>query len=168
MPTSNYSAACSAGAAFGLLSFLSRTVTGIIATIQISTSTGEISNIFGVFKHVWPEPVTVTDDEYEQIERRYQNLWARSWEAMLPWMDCVVTCFNCCCYCNPWISREYGRELREMVEESRQEMNQITQGMIPLDDLEAGLSTTERWQQRVDILVDGWPRTIHTASMPAM
>lgn len=55
-----------------------------------------------------------------------------------------------------------------MVEESRQEMNQITQGMIPLDDLEAGLSTTERWQQRVDILVDGWPRTIHTASMPAM
>jgi hypothetical protein len=74
MPISNYHAACSAGAVFGLLTWLSRVMTGIPAMIQITTEYGKVSNVFGIVESMTPDPIIVTKEEYMAMKRGLASL----------------------------------------------------------------------------------------------
>lgn len=71
MIISNYSGASSAGAVFGTLSFLSRAITGCINLIH-KKGPGRVTNVFGVYELVQPEPVAISEQEYLAF---MQPLW---------------------------------------------------------------------------------------------
>ncbi|KAK2009830.1 hypothetical protein LZ32DRAFT_608127 [Colletotrichum eremochloae] len=69
MPISNYHAACSAGAVYGTLTFLSRTMTGCVALCRLRATDGKVSDIFGVWEVVLPDKIVVTEEEYLRMQR---------------------------------------------------------------------------------------------------
>jgi hypothetical protein len=99
MPISNYHAACSAGAVFGTIAWLGRAMTGLVAMVQITTDGGRASNVFGVWEVVNPDPVLVTAEDYETMQRglgRFFAAWFRDAPRMARRM---LKAFTCCCGC---------------------------------------------------------------------
>jgi hypothetical protein len=76
IPISNYRAACSAGAVFGTLAFLARAITGIIVLIQL-TRPDHITTIFGRFELVTPEPIILSEEEYQTMEKTKRRMMAK-------------------------------------------------------------------------------------------
>ena len=66
MYISSYSAACSAGAVYAILTFLSRVITACITCIQ-TTSNSKTHNVFGTYEWYQPEPVVITEEEYRHM-----------------------------------------------------------------------------------------------------
>ncbi|KAH6645153.1 hypothetical protein BKA67DRAFT_542130 [Truncatella angustata] len=100
MPISNYRAACSAGAVFGTLAWLARAMTGIVAMVNITTEDGKVSNVFGVYELVTPDPVLVTEDEYEAMQRGVAGVLSGFFSGFLSSgpkiMRRFLGCFTCC------------------------------------------------------------------------
>ncbi|CZT12430.1 hypothetical protein WAI453_001787 [Rhynchosporium graminicola] len=67
-PISNYHAAASAGALFGTLTFLARLITGIVA-FRYRPASGRASTIFGKYEMIYPEPIIMTEEEWEAKNR---------------------------------------------------------------------------------------------------
>lgn len=72
MPISNYHAACSAGAVFGTLTFLARAITGIIVFINRPLS-GKARTIFGVYEWIQPDPLILTEEEWNARNRMMEK-----------------------------------------------------------------------------------------------
>ncbi len=76
MPISNYRAACSAGAVFGTLTFLARAITGIIACIQVIRP-DHITTVFGRYELIIPEPIILSEEEYQNMEKAKQRIMVK-------------------------------------------------------------------------------------------
>lgn len=115
-PVSNSHAACSAGAVYGALSFLSRAITGCIALVRIPSADGSVSDIFGVWKMVQPEPIVMTPDECQAARRGISTVLGGFFTAAPRALSKLVGCFGsvcCCCFaCCPG-GREAMKEMRE-------------------------------------------------------
>ncbi len=115
MDVSDYSAASAAGAVFGSLTFLARAVTGIIALIGRDKD----STVFGKFERVSPEPIRITEDEYQALVESQVRLTVtlvNIYQATVKWVVAYQAC--CCCCCTPCLSkeeREMAREHRDLV-----------------------------------------------------
>ena len=72
MYVSSYSGACSAGAVYGVLSFLARAINGCIICIHRNTSKGPIT-VFGSFEYIQPEPITISEKQYQEMLRAQQH-----------------------------------------------------------------------------------------------
>ncbi|KAH8201446.1 hypothetical protein TruAng_004370 [Truncatella angustata] len=145
MPISNYRAACSAGAVFGTLAWLARAMTGIVAMVNITTEDGKVSNVFGVYELVTPDPVLVTEDEYEAMQRGVAGVLSGFFSGFLSSgpkiMRRFLGCFTCCCGCCLGccgIKKELDEmreDLRGMDNEERAKMDnvgyELTQQMLP-------------------------------------
>jgi hypothetical protein len=64
---SNYPAACSAGAVFGTLTFLSRAITGSIVCIRYADN-GKVKTVFGTYELIEPEPLILSEQEYQHTK----------------------------------------------------------------------------------------------------
>ncbi|KAK6083013.1 hypothetical protein SCUP515_02247 [Seiridium cupressi] len=141
MPISNYQAACSAGAVFGTLTWLSRAMTGVVAMIQIPED-GKVSNVFGVYEVVTPDPIIVTEEEYMAMQRGLASLvtgFFSAWPQLMRRFIKFVSC--CCCCCVACFGmKESLKEMQEHMDEFEQEEYrngmddvgyQLTQQMLP-------------------------------------
>ncbi|KAK1749334.1 hypothetical protein QBC47DRAFT_395951 [Echria macrotheca] len=162
MRISNYSAASSAGAAFGAITFLSRALTGCIAMVRFTSAT-RVSDIFGVYEVVVPEPMYMTREEYAQRQQAVRKFFT-GLLAMLPGVGLRLVKFAACCLpcCCPCWRREIRTSMKQGIEYMRQaelEMNtwigEIGEDMAPFeqmfigrpvpdDDEETGSSVTDR------------------------
>ncbi|KAF7523780.1 hypothetical protein G7054_g11647 [Neopestalotiopsis clavispora] len=131
MPISNYHAACSAGAVFGTLTWLSRALTGIVAMLQSSRDDGRHSNVFGVYELMQPDPIIVTEEEYLAMQRGIMAVlmsFFGSWPKM---MQRYLSCLNCCCGCCfacfgiKGELEEMRQEMQTMERENREEMQDV-------------------------------------------
>ncbi|KAK4160246.1 hypothetical protein QBC43DRAFT_245785 [Cladorrhinum sp. PSN259] len=131
MPISNYSAACSAGAVFGTITFISRAVTGCIAMIRF-TSPNRVSDIFGVYEVVVPEPVYMTQEEYakmqEGVSKFFTGFFAEAPKLLIKQLKFMACCLPCCCPC-------WGRKTRKEMKEAAEGFEQM--------ELEMGMSSDE-------------------------
>lgn len=131
-PISNYHAACSAGAVYGALSFLSRAITGCIALVRISRADGSVSDIFGAWKMVQPEPIVVTPDECQAARRGISTMMGGFFTAAPRALSKVAGCFGsaccCCLVCCPG-GRGAMREMREDMMAMDEEMGGEAEGM---------------------------------------
>ncbi|KAK1826553.1 hypothetical protein QBC39DRAFT_364127 [Podospora conica] len=126
MPISNYSAACSAGAVFGTLTFLSRAMTGCIAMINFTTATGGKSNIFGVWEFIVPEPVVMSRDEYQKLQDGVTNVVSGAFKmgpkmAMRP-IKLLARLASCCCPC-------FNVDFRKAFKDVEQDFDEMQEGM---------------------------------------
>lgn len=130
-PISNYHAACAAGAVYGTLNFLSRAITGCIALVRIPSADGSVSDIFGVWKMVQPEPIVMTPDEC-QAARRGITAVLGTFFAMGPRaLSKVMGCFSACCCCFACFP-----EGREMMKEMREDMAAMDEEMVGRQEVE--------------------------------
>lgn len=141
MPISNYHAACSAGAVFGTLTWLARAMTGVVAMIQITRRDGTISNVFGVYEQVQPDPVIVTEEEHRAMRRGIQGIFTGLSSSLPSIARRSLGCFSCCCgwclvCCGMKDDLDTARaEMREWERSQRDDMAdvgyQLTQQMLP-------------------------------------
>ncbi|KAK2735693.1 hypothetical protein CKAH01_18946 [Colletotrichum kahawae] len=99
MPISNYHAACSAGAVYGTLTFLARTITGIMAVCR--TSSGKTyKDIFGVWELVQPETIQMPREEHnamrQSLAASYTHIIGRLLGILDSMMRTMSRCFCCC------------------------------------------------------------------------
>lgn len=109
MPISNYHAACSAGAVYGTLTFLARTITGIMAVCR--TSSGKTyKDIFGVWELVQPETIQMPREEHnamrQSLAASYTHIIGRLLGILDSMMRTMSRCFCCC------LSRQEYEEFR--------------------------------------------------------
>ena len=142
MPISNKSAACSAGAAFGAITFISRAITGCIAMIRITSAT-KVSDIFGVYEVIVPEPMYVTQDEYAKMQEGIHKLFRTLFVGTLAKLPAaavrmarfVACCLPCCCPC--W-RRKIRRSMRNVVgylEQAEEEMDMNIREFAESEDM---------------------------------
>lgn len=131
MPISNYHAACSAGAVFGTLTWISRAMTGIVAMVQVTLADGRRSNVFGVYELVDPDPIVVTEEEYLAMHRGVATLLTGFFGS---WPKMSQRCFSCLsCCCGPCFAcfglkeeiEDLRQELEDMERENRDEMQDV-------------------------------------------
>ncbi|KAI0175438.1 hypothetical protein BJ166DRAFT_174748 [Pestalotiopsis sp. NC0098] len=141
MPISNYHAACSAGALFGTLTWISRAMTGLVAMIQVTLDDGSCSNVFGVYKPVASDPIVVTEEEYLATHRgvaTFLTPFFGSWPRL---ERRSLSCLSCCCGpCFACFGLKEGFEdmrqgMEDMEREDRDEMQdvgyQLAELMLP-------------------------------------
>ncbi|PQE33838.1 hypothetical protein CJF32_00010829 [Rutstroemia sp. NJR-2017a WRK4] len=114
IPISNYRAACSAGAVFGTLTFLARAITGIIVSIQLTRS-DHITTIFGRFELITPEPIILSEEEYQTMERTKRRMMAKFLKRLeygTQFFPRLAARLLCCVPMNREKKRELQSELR--------------------------------------------------------
>ncbi|KZL70674.1 hypothetical protein CT0861_05923 [Colletotrichum tofieldiae] len=99
MPISNYRAACSAGAVYGTLTFLSRAMTGCVALVRHQTNDGKVSDIFGVWEVVLPDKIIVTEEEYLRMQRGLGATLTQLFSTVPRTLTSMLSCCCCCCLC---------------------------------------------------------------------
>lgn len=132
MPISNYSAACSAGAVYAIITFLSRTMTACVTCVQTSRN-GVTRNVFGRYEWYQPEPVVITEEEYQHInqmagravERAFNRVsrLAKGSEGIRRLSLKVLAKLTCCICC---VEREVRREARDKLRENARKQDQVT------------------------------------------
>ncbi|KAL0932872.1 uncharacterized protein CTRU02_211835 [Colletotrichum truncatum] len=138
MPVSNYKAACSAGAVYGTLTFVSRAITGCVAMIQ-NKSEGIVSDIFGVWEVVLPDKIVVTEEEYRQMQDGLAKLLTQFFSSGTRGLGSMLTC---CCCCFPR-GRRWAKGVREDMFDSEIEGDvgfmgvQLAQSMLPTKTVNA-------------------------------
>ncbi|KAF9869761.1 hypothetical protein CkaCkLH20_12804 [Colletotrichum karsti] len=113
MPISNYSAACSAGAVYGTLTFLARAITGIVAVIRIPVDDGghgAVEDIFGRWEVMIPNRIVVTNEEYARMRRGVGTPLGQMFKGLSRVTDWMMRGMACCCGC--FLGREFSKELR--------------------------------------------------------
>ncbi|PQE17508.1 hypothetical protein CJF30_00009499 [Rutstroemia sp. NJR-2017a BBW] len=114
IPISNYRAACSAGAVFGSLTFLARGITGIIVSLQL-TRPDHITTIFGRFELITPEPIILSEEEYQTMERTKRRMMAKFLKRLeygTQFFPRLAARLLCCVPMNREKKRELQSELR--------------------------------------------------------
>lgn len=143
MPISNYSAACSAGAVFGTLTFLSRMITGLIACIKVSTS-DKVITIFGTYEYIEPDPIILSDEEYRRMNRafsrstsRFMNLPMRMMSGMQRVSLLFFRIFVCCAGCCLGDREEWKEMERGMREDMKHDsfIHELADVSLSLDDM---------------------------------
>lgn len=135
MPISNYSAACSAGAVYAIITFLARAITACITCVQ-TTNHGITRNVFGRYEWYQPEPVVLTEEEYRRINQMFGKTIERGFKRatrLIRTSENVrslvlrglarLTCCVCC------VEREVRREAREKLREKARKQRDVTEGM---------------------------------------
>ncbi|KAK1986818.1 hypothetical protein LZ30DRAFT_746218 [Colletotrichum cereale] len=112
MPISNYHAACSAGAVYGTLAFLSRAMTGCVALLRLQTTDGKVSDIFGVWEVVLPDKIVVTEEEYMRMQRGLVATLTQFFGIGPRMMRSLFNCCCCCCFVSSR-GRKMAKETRE-------------------------------------------------------
>ncbi|EFQ24969.1 uncharacterized protein GLRG_00113 [Colletotrichum graminicola M1.001] len=132
MPISNYHTACSAGAVYGTLTFLSRAMTGCVALFRLHTTDGKVSDIFGVWEAVLPDEIIVTEEGYLQMQRGLASTLTQCFRTG-PLM--LSSLFNCCCCFFNTRGRKMINEMRvdifgddNMVEQTQDGGNVMARG----------------------------------------
>lgn len=139
VPISNYHAACSAGATFGAIAWLARAMTGCITLVQLQTYDGRTSNVFGVWEWVTPDPIVVTVEEYEAMQRGLAGALGTIFTMMPAVARGGLRFMTCCCGCC------MGREMRDDLMEARADMAGMDEeGRLEEGYREVGIATAER------------------------
>lgn len=135
MPISNYSAACSAGAVFAIITFLSRSITACVTCVQTSNH-GVTRNVFGRYEWYQPEPVVLTDEEYRRINQLFAKTIERAFnratrlvktsEGIRSLILRALARLTCCICC---VEREVRREAREKLREKAKKQKDVTEEM---------------------------------------
>lgn len=154
MPISNFPAACSAGAVFGTLTFLSRAMTGGIAMVHLTTAEGAISTIFGVWEFIVPEPIVMSQEEYQKLQQgvtsAITNVFSIGPKTAMKPFKLLARLLSCCCPCWPV-------NLREEVEDMEHGFDMM-QAEMPSDMMAMGaLFLAEGVMGRVVAVGDGEP-----------
>ncbi|KAK1599103.1 uncharacterized protein LY79DRAFT_536974 [Colletotrichum navitas] len=152
IPISNYHAACSAGAVYGTLTFLSRAMTGCVALFRFHTTDGKVSDIFGVWEAVLPDKIIVTEEEYLQMQRGLASTLERCFRAG-PRM--LSSLFNCCCCCCCFFNNRGRKMVKEMREDIFGDDNMLEQAQDGGKVMARGLliAMTGNPQHRADSLL---------------
>lgn len=154
VPISNFPAACSAGAVFGTLTFLSRAMTGCIAMIHFTTAKGSTSTIFGVWEFIVPEPVIMSREDYQKLEQgvtgAVTNVFTMGPKMAMKPFKLVARLVSCCCPCWPL-------NLKAGVEDMEHSFDRM-QAEMPSDMMAMGaLFLAEASMGRVVAIGDGDP-----------
>ncbi|KAK2050756.1 hypothetical protein LZ31DRAFT_4973 [Colletotrichum somersetense] len=136
MPISNYHAACSTGAVYGTLTFLSRSMTGCVALVRIRTADGKVSDIFGVWEAVLPDKIIVTEEEYLRMQRGLAATLTQFFGTGPSMLRSLFNCGGCCCFFSTR-GRKAAKEMREdffgddeMAVQARHGANVMAQGLF--------------------------------------
>ncbi|KAK2064246.1 hypothetical protein LY76DRAFT_641839 [Colletotrichum caudatum] len=136
MPISNYHAACSAGAVYGTLTFLSRSMTGCVALVRLRTDDGKVSDIFGVWEAVLPDKIIVTEEEYLRMQRGLAATLTQLFGTGPRVLHSLFNCGGCCCFFSTR-GRKAAKEMREdffgddeMAVQARHGANLMAQGLF--------------------------------------
>jgi len=154
MEISKYSAACSAGAVFGTLTFLSRAVTGIIT--YGSSLAGKNSDLFGVYEVTLSDPIPVTEDEIMTIQTSIFRMLKLSMTATMRMHKGASRLsrlglggISCCLCCLPCIDKDRRDDWRDRIRDRREsaedEPSRTMMGMMEgLTDMENGFPEIAR------------------------